>query len=194
MRTLGNLIWLVCGGLAMGLAWWVAGLVAFVSIVGIPWGRACFVIGELCFLPFGRSVADRRVVTGKADSPIAVRLRSVLAIPSRRLPFAGRGERKKLDAVRPAHPAATSRMPRGRQKRAAINTTTTYSVATETFRSAIESPTKIAAANAAVTIGRMKEEASSDESASVVIGTPTPASDQTYHSLAGRRSWRPFKS
>ncbi|HTR04004.1 MAG TPA: YccF domain-containing protein [Thermoanaerobaculia bacterium] len=67
MRTLGNLIWLVCGGLAMGLAWWVAGLVAFVSIVGIPWGRACFVIGELCFLPFGRSVADRRVVTGKAD-------------------------------------------------------------------------------------------------------------------------------
>jgi len=67
VRTLGNLIWLVCGGLAMGLAWWVAGLVAFVSIVGIPWGRACFVIGELCFLPFGRSVADRRVVTGKAD-------------------------------------------------------------------------------------------------------------------------------
>ncbi|HTY41600.1 MAG TPA: YccF domain-containing protein [Thermoanaerobaculia bacterium] len=67
MRTIGNLIWLVCGGLLMGLAWWAAGLVAFVSIVGIPWGRACFVIGELCFLPFGRSVADRRVVTGKAD-------------------------------------------------------------------------------------------------------------------------------
>jgi len=67
VRTIGNLIWLVCGGLLMGLAWWAAGLVAFVSIVGIPWGRACFVIGELCFLPFGRSVADRRVVTGKAD-------------------------------------------------------------------------------------------------------------------------------
>jgi uncharacterized membrane protein YccF (DUF307 family) len=67
MRMLGNLIWLVFGGLLMGMAWWLAGLVAFVSIVGIPWGRACFVIGELCFLPFGRSVADRRVVTGKGD-------------------------------------------------------------------------------------------------------------------------------
>jgi uncharacterized membrane protein YccF (DUF307 family) len=67
MKTLGNLIWLVCGGLAMALAWWLAGLVAFVSIVGIPWGRACFVIGNLCFLPFGREVADRQVVTGRAD-------------------------------------------------------------------------------------------------------------------------------
>jgi uncharacterized membrane protein YccF (DUF307 family) len=62
-----NVIWLVCGGLLMGFAWWVAGLVAFASIVGIPWGRACFVIGNLCFLPFGRAVADRSVVTGRAD-------------------------------------------------------------------------------------------------------------------------------
>ncbi|HEY1434780.1 MAG TPA: YccF domain-containing protein [Thermoanaerobaculia bacterium] len=67
MNALLNLVWLVCGGLLMGLAWWAAGIVAFVSIVGIPWGRACFVIGNLCFLPFGRAVADRRVVTGKED-------------------------------------------------------------------------------------------------------------------------------
>lgn len=67
MNAILNVIWLVCGGLLMGFAWWVAGLVAFASIVGIPWGRACFVIGNLCFLPFGRAVADRSVVTGKAD-------------------------------------------------------------------------------------------------------------------------------
>ncbi len=67
LNALGNLIWLVCGGVVMGLAWWLAGLVAFVSIVGIPWGRACFVIGKLCFLPFGRAVADRSVVTGRSD-------------------------------------------------------------------------------------------------------------------------------
>jgi uncharacterized membrane protein YccF (DUF307 family) len=35
----------------MGLAWWVAGLVAFVSIAGTPWGRVCFVIGKFTFLP-----------------------------------------------------------------------------------------------------------------------------------------------
>jgi uncharacterized membrane protein YccF (DUF307 family) len=67
VRAVGNLIWLVCGGLAMAVAWWLAGLVAFVSIVGIPWGRACFVIGNLCLLPFGRVVADRQAVTGRAD-------------------------------------------------------------------------------------------------------------------------------
>jgi uncharacterized membrane protein YccF (DUF307 family) len=67
VKAIGNLIWLVCGGLAMAVAWWLAGLVAFVSIVGIPWGRACFVIGNLCLLPFGREVADRQVVTGRAD-------------------------------------------------------------------------------------------------------------------------------
>ena len=38
LNALGNLIWLVCGGVVMGLAWWLAGLVAFVSVVGIPWG------------------------------------------------------------------------------------------------------------------------------------------------------------
>jgi len=66
-RLLGNLLWLLLGGLWMALAWWLAGLLAFVSIVGIPWGRACFVIGNLCFTPFGRSVADRRAVTGRDD-------------------------------------------------------------------------------------------------------------------------------
>ncbi len=67
MKALGNLIWLICGGLVMGLAWWLAGLIAFVSIVGIPWGRACFVIGELCFFPFGRAAVSRRDVTNKSD-------------------------------------------------------------------------------------------------------------------------------
>jgi uncharacterized membrane protein YccF (DUF307 family) len=67
MSAIGNLIWFVCGGLVMGLAWWLAGAIAFVSIVGIPWGRACFVIGKLCFFPFGRVVVDRRVITQRGD-------------------------------------------------------------------------------------------------------------------------------
>ena len=67
MKAIGNLIWFVCGGLVMGLAWWLAGLIAFVSIVGIPWGRACFVIGKLCFFPFGRVAVSRQDVTNKGD-------------------------------------------------------------------------------------------------------------------------------
>ena len=67
MNAIGNLIWFICGGLVMGLAWWLAGAVAFLSILGIPWGRACFVIGELCFFPFGRVVVDRSVMTQRHD-------------------------------------------------------------------------------------------------------------------------------
>lgn len=67
MRAIGNLIWLVFGGVVMGLAWWAVGLIAYLSIVGIPWGRACFVIGQFTFLPFGREAVSRRDVTGRAD-------------------------------------------------------------------------------------------------------------------------------
>ena len=59
MRTIGNIIWLLCGGLVMGLIWWLVGLIAFVTIIGIPWGRACFVIGEFSFFPFGREAISR---------------------------------------------------------------------------------------------------------------------------------------
>lgn len=67
MRTIGNLIWLLFGGLVMGLAWWIVGFIAFISIVGIPWARACFVIGRFHFLPFGREAISRRQLTGRSD-------------------------------------------------------------------------------------------------------------------------------
>ncbi len=67
MRTIGNLIWLVFGGFWMALGWWLAGLLMTISIVGLPWARSCFVIGNLCFLPFGREAIDREELTGRED-------------------------------------------------------------------------------------------------------------------------------
>lgn len=49
MRTLGNIIWFVLGGFLMGIGWYLVGLLAFISIIGIPWGKACFVIGSFSF-------------------------------------------------------------------------------------------------------------------------------------------------
>ncbi len=60
MRAIGNFLWFVLGGVLMGLAWWFFGVLAFVSIVGIPWGRACFVIGQFSFFPFGREAISRK--------------------------------------------------------------------------------------------------------------------------------------
>ncbi|MFM8278127.1 MAG: YccF domain-containing protein [Cyanobium sp.] len=62
-----NAIWFVCGGLVMGLGWWLAGLVAALTIVGLPWARSCFVIGNFSFWPFGRAAISRRELTGRAD-------------------------------------------------------------------------------------------------------------------------------
>lgn len=67
MRTIGNIIWFLLGGVFMGLAWWFFGLLAFISIIGIPWGRACFVIGNFSFFPFGQEAISRDELTNQQD-------------------------------------------------------------------------------------------------------------------------------
>lgn len=64
---IGNIIWLLFGGIFMGLAWWIIGLCAFVTIIGIPWAKACFIIGNFSFLPFGKEPIDRKYLTGQDD-------------------------------------------------------------------------------------------------------------------------------
>jgi uncharacterized membrane protein YccF (DUF307 family) len=60
VRTILNFLWFVLGGVLMGLAWWLAGILAYLTIIGIPWGKACFVIGQFSFFPFGREAISRR--------------------------------------------------------------------------------------------------------------------------------------
>ena len=67
MRTIGNLIWFVFGGVMMGLAWWLAGLVMLLTIVGIPWAKASFVIGQFSFFPFGKEAISRRELHQQDD-------------------------------------------------------------------------------------------------------------------------------
>jgi len=60
MRTIGNFLWFILGGVIMGLAWWLVGLVALLTIVGIPWAKASFVIGQFSFFPFGKEAISRK--------------------------------------------------------------------------------------------------------------------------------------
>ena len=60
MRAILNFLWFVLGGVLMGLAWWLAGIVAYITIIGIPWGKACFVMGQFSFFPFGKEAISRR--------------------------------------------------------------------------------------------------------------------------------------
>jgi uncharacterized membrane protein YccF (DUF307 family) len=67
MGVIGNILWFIFGGFVMGLGWWLAGLLAAITIVGIPWAKACFVIGQFAFLPFGKEAISRKALTSKDD-------------------------------------------------------------------------------------------------------------------------------
>ncbi|MDG0968695.1 MAG: YccF domain-containing protein [Porticoccaceae bacterium] len=67
MKTIGNLIWFLFGGLVMGLAWFFFGLLAFITIIGIPWGRACFVMAGFSLFPFGKEAIARDELTLTED-------------------------------------------------------------------------------------------------------------------------------
>jgi uncharacterized membrane protein YccF (DUF307 family) len=61
MAALGNVIWFVfLGGFFMGLGWLLAGCILCLTIVGIPFGMACFRIASFAFLPFGKELVDVR--------------------------------------------------------------------------------------------------------------------------------------
>jgi uncharacterized membrane protein YccF (DUF307 family) len=62
-----NLLWLICGGALMGCAWLIASVVMFVSIIGIPWGRAACNIAIYTFFPFGNEAISRYELTGRED-------------------------------------------------------------------------------------------------------------------------------
>jgi len=67
MRTLGNILWFILGGFLMGLGWWLAGLIALLTIIGIPWAKACFVIGQFSFFPFGKKAVARDEILMQKD-------------------------------------------------------------------------------------------------------------------------------
>tara|TARA_Y100000748_G_scaffold285711_1_gene268451 strand:- start:6876 stop:7334 length:459 start_codon:yes stop_codon:yes gene_type:complete len=67
MSIIGNFIWFLLGGVIMGLFWIVAGLIMFLTIIGIPWGRACFVIAKFTFFPFGKEAINRKELNQEKD-------------------------------------------------------------------------------------------------------------------------------
>lgn len=56
MRTLGNLLWFLLAGWWLALGYLLAGLLAFLLIVTIPFGIASFRLAGYVVWPFGRTV------------------------------------------------------------------------------------------------------------------------------------------
>jgi len=60
VRLILNVIWLVLCGIWLAIAYVLAGLVAFILIVTIPFGIAAFRIANYVLWPFGRTTVPRR--------------------------------------------------------------------------------------------------------------------------------------
>jgi len=64
MNLILNLLWLIFGGFFTAIAWLIAGILMFITIIGIPWARAVFNIGVLSFWPFGSTTISRAQIQG----------------------------------------------------------------------------------------------------------------------------------
>jgi len=54
MTFLGNLIWLVFGGIIVAIEYFIASLILMITIVGIPFGIQTLKMASLALWPFGR--------------------------------------------------------------------------------------------------------------------------------------------
>jgi uncharacterized membrane protein YccF (DUF307 family) len=58
MSLLGNVIWLIFGGLLTGVGYILGGLALCLTIIGIPFGIQSIKLGFAAFAPFGKEVVE----------------------------------------------------------------------------------------------------------------------------------------
>lgn len=68
MSLLGNIIWLIFGGLFSGIGYIVGGLSTCLTIIGIPFGIETIKVGFATLTPFGREIRK----TPEADSTLVL--------------------------------------------------------------------------------------------------------------------------
>jgi uncharacterized membrane protein YccF (DUF307 family) len=60
VRTIGNILWFVLAGLWLAIGYVVAGVLACILIITIPFGIASFRLAGFVIWPFGRTAVWRR--------------------------------------------------------------------------------------------------------------------------------------
>ena len=59
MKGIGNILWLILGGLVVALIYFLVGVVLFCTIIGIPFGIQLFKLGEYALWPFGHELVNK---------------------------------------------------------------------------------------------------------------------------------------
>lgn len=56
MKFIGNIFWLLLGGIIISLYYYLIGILFCITIIGIPFGLQLFKMGTFALWPFGRDV------------------------------------------------------------------------------------------------------------------------------------------
>lgn len=64
MSTIGNIIWVVFGGLVIAIEYVLASFALIITIIGIPFGLQSLKLAELALLPFGKKVVRDETSSG----------------------------------------------------------------------------------------------------------------------------------
>ena len=60
MQLIGNIIWLIFGGLISAVSYLVGGIILCITIIGIPFGLQCFKLSAFLFWPFGHKIVNTK--------------------------------------------------------------------------------------------------------------------------------------
>jgi uncharacterized membrane protein YccF (DUF307 family) len=64
MNLVGNLIWLIFGGLVSAVGYCIGGFVLCCTVIGIPFGLQCFKMAGFVLWPFGRKAVTNPSSSG----------------------------------------------------------------------------------------------------------------------------------
>ncbi len=65
LNLIGNIFWIILGGLWTAVEWVIGGLIMCLTIIGIPFGIQCFKIAVFVLWPFGREIHRSQTGVGK---------------------------------------------------------------------------------------------------------------------------------
>ena len=66
MRMIGNILWVLFGGIWLALLWALGGILLCITVIGIPFGVQCFKAARLSLFPYGK-----RVILDYSAHPVA---------------------------------------------------------------------------------------------------------------------------
>ena len=58
MKFLGNILWLIFGGIIIAIIYYFVGLLMCISLIGIPFGVQLFKLGTYALWPFGHELVN----------------------------------------------------------------------------------------------------------------------------------------